>query len=417
MTNNHGIVNEEIIEDLCHRLFGCDFVLRSPQIIKGSSSRELTDFLILIDDTVIVIQSKSLAIDISDLDAVKFRRIQRRQEEAKRQLNATFNAHERGAIVRATSPLGLTFNVDWSFINHKIGIVTLTIPDTQYLNPEFRFQYPLVEKHKGITIHTFIASDILQMTTEFDIPGDILRYMEIREKCFFSGKLLIGNELDFLAMFKTRHPELERLIQTDEISMLVISPGCWESYKKDAEEAIEARNQRFKKSQVIDNLIRFLRTSVVYTSTQSGITEQQSAVQYMKLIGKLGRLSRIERTDIAEKILLKVEKTKTEEFGYFLHSSITAKTAYLFLFINEPDREFRKDMLYFLCEQACHLNQLNKCNEVFGVVTSGAQQQDRAVDAILINMKEIRSTTKPDPNHLFFKPPVYTKTDEWGNQD
>src|SRR5262245_4530117 len=111
MDYSRGKHVEDAVEDLCHRLFGCDFVLRSPQLVEQSGPKELTDVLVVIDDTAIVVQSKSLAVDISDLSPKKFGRIQKRQQEATRQLNTTLNAQTRGAHVRATNSLNVAFDL------------------------------------------------------------------------------------------------------------------------------------------------------------------------------------------------------------------------------------------------------------------------------------------------------------------
>ena len=50
----HGDRVEDAVEAVCFRLFGPDFVLRSPQLIEQSGSKELTDFLVVVDDTAIV---------------------------------------------------------------------------------------------------------------------------------------------------------------------------------------------------------------------------------------------------------------------------------------------------------------------------------------------------------------------------
>lgn len=192
MSNKHGNIAEDTVESICYQLFGCDLVLRSPKLIEDSGTKELTDVLIIIDDTAIIIQSKSLEIDISDLDIKKFDRIRRRQEKAKVQLNTTLNALQRNAHACAMTPMGINFNIDWSLIKYKIGIITLSIPDISYANPEFRFQYPwLVEEHKGIIVHTFMINDLKNMALELTTPGDVLFYLNIRSQCVKSLKFII----------------------------------------------------------------------------------------------------------------------------------------------------------------------------------------------------------------------------------
>ncbi|MGA2138911.1 MAG: hypothetical protein ABSH14_08630 [Verrucomicrobiia bacterium] len=412
MTDGHGVRIEDAVENLCHQLFGCDFVLRSPQLIEQSGPKELTDVLVVVDDTAIVIQSKSLAIDISDLDDLKLGRIHKRREEAKRQLNTTLNAHTRHAHVRATTPLNIAFDLDWSWIKKKVGIITLHVADDLYGDPEFRFQYPnLVEEHKGIMVHTFLVNDLAQMTSEFSTPADVLLYLAERERCLLSGRVMIGNELDFLAVFKARYTELEEALSNPDV-VLSLAPGLWERYRKDEANRIRDRDYRFRNSGVIDRLIRTLHTSVEYTASHYGLTSQEGALKYLKLIGKFGKLTRMERADIGDKLIAKRNKTKSSKYGYFIFVSEHAKTAYLFLVINEEDREKRKNILGFLCGQACHI--LN-CSELVGLATDGAQQEGASIDALVMDVAEVRSETKLEKDLELFKQMEHRTVNEWNS--
>ena len=412
MNGEHGQRVEDALETICHRLFGCDFVLRSPQLIEESGTKELTDILVVVDDTVIVIQSKSLAIDISDLNITKIGRIQKRQKEAKRQLNTILNAHIRGAQVRATTPIDLTFDIDWSLIKRKIGLITLHIPDDLYSDPNLRFRYPyLVEEHKGIIVHTFLVKDLSQMTCELSTPADVMLYLALREKCVLSRKFVIENELDFLALFKTQYPEIEKTL-SEPTYHLVVKPGLWERYRTNEKNRIELRDRLILNSGVIDRLVRGLRASVEYSATFYGLTHQETALNYVRLIGKLGKLTRMERAKIGDIFMTKIEKTRSSKWGYFMYVSEIANTAYLFLFINQDEREKRKDFLKFLCIQACH--SVN-CTELVGIAITGAQQKDFSMDSLVWNVPEVRSETTPEKDFKMFKQPVHEKTDEWGS--
>ena len=411
MKDPHGERAEDAVQNLCHLLFGPDFVLRSPGWIEQSGPKELTDVLVVVDDVAIIVQSKALAIDIADLYPKRLGRIQKRQEEAKRQLNTTLNAHTRGAHVRATNSLGIIFDLDWSCIKKKIGIVTLHVDDGLYGDPEFRFQYPqLVEEHRGIIVHTVLVNDLAQMASELSTPADVLRYLEAREKCMFSGKVMIGNELDFLAIYKSRYPYIEETL-AESGSCLTIMPGIWEKYREDETGQIQQREHRLRNGTLIDRLIKELHTSVEYAANQLGITQQASALIYLKLIGKLGKLSRIERADIGDKLVAKHKKTKDSESGHFLYVSKYANTAYLFLLANERDREIRGGMLEFLCVQACHTVD---CDELVGIATEGAQLRGSSFDALVMDVLDVRSKTKPESDIKAFDNPTYGTLGEWG---
>ncbi len=410
MTEGHGHRAEDALEAICHRLFGCDLVLRSPVLVEKSGPKELTDFLVVIDDTAVVLQSKSTSLDISELDHTKLGRIKKKHDHAKRQLNTTLNAHKRRAHVRATTPLNVEFDLDWSWIKQRIGIVTLHVPDERYEDPEFRFQYPyLVEEHNGISVHTFLLRDLEQMTAELTTPGDVLLYLSTRQQCVARGRAIFGNELDFLAFFKTRYPEIQWAL-SEAGNLLRISPGIWESYRTSQAEQIAERDKRFGNSIVVDHLVRQLRTSVEYSAEQYHLTPQVSSSNYLKLIGKLGKLTRLERATIGDMLRTKVEKTCQAKWGYFLMVSTLADTAYLFLIINEEDREKRKAMLDALCTQACHKV---ACSDVLGLAMSGPQQQGFSVDALLMNVAEITANSQPDTRAPVFRELAPKTISEW----
>lgn len=409
---NHGYKAEDTLEGICHRLFGCDFVLRSPSLIDPSGTTELADFFVLVDDVAIIFQSKSLSCDVTELDGTKFGRVRKKYEHAKMQLNTALNAHDRGAEVRAVTPLDVAFTVDWSVIQKRIGIVTLNVNDRAYEDPEFRFQFPqLVEKHRGIMVHTFILADLTRMLDELSTPADVLLYLTTREKAFGCGRVIIGNELDLLAFSKVDYPQLDKAF-SDPSSHIMVTPGFWEDYRSVHDERIREREDRFRSIGVIDRLIREMHTAVDFSAEQYGLTPQQSAVHYLSLIGKLGKLTRMERTEISQKVLEKVEKTKHDKWGYFVYASDLADTAFLFLLLNEDDREKRKAFLENLCLEACHLVPTSR---LLGIATEGAQSPGRSTDAMLFDVPEVRREVPVDEFKFFKKLEIKSIT-EWGPQ-
>lgn len=407
---DHGIFTENATELICHRLFGSDLVLRSPRLVEKSGVKELADILLIADDTVLIFQSKSLLMDIEKIDNTKLGRIAKRYLHAKKQINTTLNAHERDAEVHAITPLGVEFTVDWKHITKKIAVVTINIPDEFYNNPELRFQFPArVEKHKDVFVHTFLLADLEQAQKELTTPGDFLTYLSVREKAFIDNRVIIGNELDFLAFYKTRYPELETALKDSALNML-FEPGIWEGYRAVEKKLIIERDLRFKNSILIDRLIRELRRSVEFSAEKYDLSVQQSAWQYLIMIGKLAKLTRIERAEIGDRFLTKVEKTKTSNYGYFGYMNQTTRTAYLFLLMNEPDREKRKSFLEYLCSQACHLT---NCHDLLGIVTEGAQQKEHSIDVMLMDGDEIREDIPLYDDYPMFKDLVLGQIDEW----
>jgi hypothetical protein len=244
MDGRHGIVAEDVVSEITSWIAGPQLVLRSPRLIEKKGASELADFLILIDDTLIVIQSKSVVVTADDLDDVTFGRIKKRRDKALKQINTTLNAETHNSLVEATTLAGVSFRIDWSVIKKKIGVITLNVPDGNYDDPEFRFQYPQAfEVSRGVDVHTFILRDLHSMCQELSTIGDFLRYLDCRSRCFSTGRFQVGNELDFFVFTKIRHDEMERALSLGSNVMLSIMPGAWESFLKDMSLMREQRDK------------------------------------------------------------------------------------------------------------------------------------------------------------------------------
>jgi hypothetical protein len=184
----------------------------------------------------------------------------------------------------------------------------------------------------------------------------------------------------------------------------------WEAYRKDKRRQIRDRDNRLRSGGAIDGLIRALHTSVNFSANYLGISTQESALQYLKLIGKLGKLARVERAYIGDRLLEKLEKLKTSKAGYFTFVSKRANTAYLFLLINERDREKRRRMFEFLCVQACHTVD---CAELVGIASDGDQERSCSIDALVMDVAKVRADTRPEEGLKMFDKPCLGKTQEW----
>ncbi len=413
MSGEHGYVAEDTLERLCYSLFSADLVLRSPTLLEESGAKELTDILVLIDDTAVIIQSKSMQIDLSEIDEVIIGRIINRQNKAKKQINTTLNAHRHKTKVRAQTPLDIAFELDWSAIKTRIGIITLNIPDNKYKDPEYRFQYPgLVEEHKGIIVHTFLINDLKQLVKELTTPADTLLYLKARYECIQSGRFVIGNELDFLAFYKTQYHTLREVLDAEKYSGCFLTPGLWEQYRDSRKNEIHERQKWFMNSIPYDRLIHELVTGVEHSVKLHSYTHQESALNYMKLVGKLNKLTRMERAEIGGKLLEKFDKTKNSKWGYFIYINTASKIAYLFLILNEDDREKRQKFLHYLSEQACH--KISDATQLVGLATNGAAHKDHSIDSLVIeNMAEIRGSVELDEELTMFKSAEYKSINEW----
>ncbi|MHA1613445.1 MAG: hypothetical protein ACTSYJ_01295 [Candidatus Thorarchaeota archaeon] len=407
----HGLVAENALEDVCHRIFGCDYILRSPVLHEESGDKELTDILVLLDDIVITIQSKSMLINIDEIDDTVLGRIKRRYHKAKDQLNTTINAQMRKSEVSGCTPLDIRIKIDWEYIKYRYGMVTLHLSDKLYNDPEARFQIPYaLEDHRGIVVHTFLLNDMIQMQNEIFSAGDFIRYLNIREKVWRKdGLFVLGNELDFLAAYKTQYNMIESYLN-DEIQGLTILPGLWEGYISEHQDKRDARRARFSKSLYIEHIIRQLHTAVQHGVDTKGLSYQESARGYLRIIGKFGKLTRLERTEIGVKLETKIEKTRKELYGYFVYYSKYVDIAYLFLLVNDDDREERLAFLCALGDQACRNID---CKEIVGIAMAGAKMKTSSIDAVLFDVEMIRSTEPEQDIEQLFGESQHKRINEW----
>ncbi len=406
MPSSHGTKAEDILQQVCSCIFGNELVFRSPFVAEESGRKELTDILVLFDDIAIIIHSKSVVIQASDIDDIKLGRIKKKHQKAMQQFSTTLNAYSRNADVYAKMQNGHDFKIIWSRIKYKIGLISLNIPDSMHENPEFRFQYPnMLDVYRDIKIHTFILTDLCKMACELTTPADFIYYIMTREKCINEQKLIWGNELDLLALYKMRYPDIEKSLN-EQCYNIFVSPGLWEDYRGIYAEKINERQERHENSIIYDKIIK-----IFYETLQKEFYENinESENHYLLLFGKLNKTTRMERAEIGNKLLQSLEKTKKKKCSYFIYTSKLMNISYLFLFVNE-NREIRQKILSYLCEQACH--QITS-KELIGIASNGAKQYDNVIDAKLFNVEKIKMEIKQEKNYKLFESEEKKKISEW----
>lgn len=413
---DHGHLSEKILYDACVNIFGEDLVFLSPNVISETGkTTELTDILVLIDKYLITIQSKSLQLSIEEIDDIKMGRIVNKYEDAKRQVNRTINSFERKMKVVLHTNFDKDLILPWENVETLIPIITINISDDQYLDPEFRFQFPLkIENHRGFDTHTFMLRDFYNLITEFNTAADFLRYLE--ERKYLSNLTLHGytNELDLVAIFVSQYHFLEKA-HAGNFDMIAIEPGIWESYKGTNKEEIAKRNKKKFAFSIVDATIKELRSAIDYTMEISNISIEKMTQQYFHLIGIFALLSRVEVVHISETFKEKLESTRQQMFRYFIFPKNTF--AIFFLIVNERDREIRKQKLIaFVGHAAKYLSkhkEITSVKEIIGIATEGMQLPGRSLDIINAPIEEALNFVDPNDNIELFRDVRKNGVDEW----
>jgi len=412
----HGKISESILEAACLNIFGEDFVFKSPDLVSETGKKqELTDMLVVLGKYLITIQSKSIALNTSELDDIKYGRVVNKYEDGKRQINRTLNAFNRKGKVVLKTCFNKHLILPWENIQEIIGIITLNIDDPEYLESEKRFQFPLkVIKHKNITLHTFILRDFYTLINELTTGGDFINYLH--ERSYLSTKTLHNytNELDIVAIFVSQYNMIET-IHENEFDTIIIEPGIWEEYLKKNKEIIKQRNQKKFQISIIDLIIKEMRLSIDYTMEQQGIDVYETTKRYFFIIGHFGLLSRVQSYFISEKFREKLLTTDTVFLRYFIfpYNDI----AIFFLICNETDREVRNNMLIgFTGHVAKYITtnyEHSKLKNILSIVTEGKQLNGRSIDIIYTSTKDALNFVKHDTSIELFRNVDFGSVDEW----
>jgi hypothetical protein len=413
---DHGKISENILYKSCVRIFGEDLVFLSPNVESEVGKKlELTDVLIILDKCLITIQSKSLALNASEIDDIKMGRIVSKYEDAKRQINRTLNAYNRKQKVVLNTCFNKVLQLPWSNIKEIISIVTINLNDEEYSDSELRFQFPLkVEKHKNVDVHTFILRDFYNIISEFNTGADFYRYLH--ERKFLSTKIIQNytNELDIVALYVSQY-EILKEVHEKNIDIIQIAPGIWENYRSKNKRDIEKRDKKKYAISIIEIILKELRTSIDYTIESTGIDIQDMTEKYFHLIGIFSMISRVEAVYITEIFISKLESTSTEFFRYFIFP--VKEYAIFFLIVNEPNRTIRQQkLLAFIGQAAKYISTHKKYNtirEIIGVATEGKQIPGRSIDIVDISINEALTYVDPKVDIELFRDVDKGRVDEW----
>lgn len=409
----HGYRTEDLLEKICDNIFQKDFVYRSPVLVEESGEKELTDILVILDDTILIIQSKSIEASVDDVLAKNPGRLTKRYTKAKQQINTSLNAHKRNAKVKVISPLDFDFEIDWSTITTKIGIVCINIPDDKYEDPEFRFTFPYkYEQHRDIDVHTFLLRDLYEISKEYKTPGDFLKYLSDRKDMISSNKFILESDLDFIGFIKTNFPDYQKFLSDSNLSGIVLAPGYWEKYREEFSDEIKKRNDAFKKNQIVKLIIREFINSIEYSIKKYNHSKQLAVNAYLKITGVLGKLSEIERHSLVTIIESKRNQTKTKSIGYSILSCANNTATIIILVDNNDNREARINFLKVLAEDAVFI--INT-QTLIGFALEGYQSVNHGIDCVIFDVefmkKELRKLHFTPKG--FFGPSKKHTSNEW----
>ncbi|NMC14662.1 MAG: hypothetical protein GYA34_17470 [Chloroflexi bacterium] len=413
-----GIEVEDMVENICTKMFFSDFVVRNPMYMKiDGTQKEAADLLVPFKNHLLVFQVKSKIEykKASEKSEIDFGRIAKVTNSAIKQLKTIKRAIENNWLKELTTVKGYKISFVPKDYTQIIGIVVVDLIGEEKFSWDERtgFVGNYLFRH-NMPIHIFTRDEFEALSTELDTLPDLVTFLDIRQ-LFIERRLFLLPVpiLDFLVFYKTKPDEVDRILENR--TNLILEEGMWETYLDKFASVIRRRNELNKPRYLIDAIIDYLHTSVGYTdfdhvAKELGITGQGSIEGYLTSARELASLSRLERRILGERLLRCMKNAETQEQSYSLVMNENDASAFLVLSMS-GDRSKRQSTLYLLCAMAyCYLN----LNQIIGISTESLNVSFRSYDVFglketkILNHDELAEQAKS-----FFSKPYTPEVTEY----
>ena len=343
---NRGDEAEDLVEQICHKMFLADFTVRNPRFLKGGAEKEAADFLIPFGSTLLAFQVKSKTETKSAFEKEEkdFQRIEGKISEGIDQLKTIRRALNANHLKTITNGAGITLPFKGDNNTNLIGLVILELfGEEQFGEDERTGIYNGYTFRNNIPTHIFTREVFDTISTEIDTIPDLISYLTAR-KGFYEKGALSGSthELDFLTLFKTRQ-ELIRKVMGGEVDFVAVTDDLWKAYRSKHIDRINERDYRNRPSLLIDEVIKWQHTSIGYDAGIGDPTGRSASTEgtienYYRAIFELASIPRLSRRMVGEKFLEALRKADTTGHGRAL-VQIAPDTGVLVLVTNRRREE------------------------------------------------------------------------------
>lgn len=387
------------VRDLCCEAFGKDFVFHEPKNTKG---KESADIMVPLRDVAISIQVKTRNIgDVDLLSETELNRVQSVIDDAVDQVK-TLRRHIRAKqLPSATNERGVEIPFDWDADIRYVGVAVVDVLKDEVSQAEELSIRNGLAKVKNDLVHVFFVSDLEHILDELTTIPDFVLYCDQRQQLIESGRLTIERELDFLAFFKTRTDDVEKLLAGD-VTWAVIQDGMWDHYLS-MEEERAARAERWKESELFDRIIATAHESVGF---HGGTAEQ-----YYRVACELSQFHRTERITLSRRLIEKLRKADEKTSSHFIVKPERLEVSFLFLTSQEPREQRQRRLQIYTLGGVAH----GGAPLCVGTATENLSAPRRSFDFVVATgpvPDEIREETA----HLFGPMKHESTDDEWGNR-
>lgn len=405
---NRGDEREDLVEEICTRMFFSDFTVRKPKFKKKDKKEgEAGDLLIPFGETLLVIQvkSKTLLKKLSEKTSVDFQRINKAVDDGIRELKTIKRALSNEWLTELKTVRGYSIPFTCKQFKKLVGIVILDLIGEEVLPKDERTEISkgFLYKH-DMPIHIFMRSDFEAISSEIDTLPDFVEYLGTREIVYSRKSFRFPpHELDFLVFYKTKPEVVKKVI--DNNAQVTVADNLWEHYQDKLSSAIKKRNYLNQPSYLVDIAIDELHKSVGFnfvtdvTSKIPATLPQGSLEGYLAIAYNLAKIPRLSRRLVGER-LLRCLKQANEKVGIgysFVMLDQDAKKGVLVVSTKSARNE-RHKMLYNLSAavySACELEQ------IIGIATEPLRGYGRSFDFVIL--RDLGSHNKLELVELFKK--------------
>jgi hypothetical protein len=386
---DRGQEAENLVQEICHKMFLADFTVRNPKFLKGNAEKEAADFLVPFGETLLAFQVKSKTETKSALekDEKDFQRIENKVADGARQLNTIKTALAFGQLKTITNDAGVVLPFKGDAQTNLIGIVILELfGEEQFGEDERTAIYNGYTDEHGIPTHIFTRQVFETIASEIDTIPDFIAFLSARQLFYQKRLLLPGtSELDFLVLYKIQPDVIEKCAAGELDLVAVGDDDLWASYRNEHVEKIKNRDIRNRPSLVIDAVIAWLHSAIGYdpgTGDPSG--RSQSTVgtvqKYYATIFELAAIPRLQRRMVGEKFLEKMQKADKIGNGHAV-VQIAPDTGVLVLATTRPRQERVRGLYNLAAIAYCGLG----LKKVIAIATEPLSVRHRSYDIFVMH--------------------------------
>ena len=422
---DHGLVAENFINDLCQIRFFKDFVVRNPKYSNSGGEKEVSDVLVIFNDIMLNIQVKSKIEEkpFSKKNETDIQRIEKKIDKGIEQLKELTSVINNKKVNSFKTERGITIPlIGQNF--RKIGIVCLNLSGEEQLpideQTNLKMYYTDKYDHE---IHCFKNEVFKCILDELTTLPDFLRYLEYR-KIFLKNEAIVPltKELDFLAFYKSRYPEVKRgasEIKERKKFFLVLEENLWKNYLSHTEE-LNQRSEDDEVSRWFDYLIETKSESIGFKATKNAVPGSEES--YWQIICQLAKLDRLQRRAFSEQCLKKaiLADNSPRGYNYFLMPFPELKIAFVYVAYRSTNREERRELLQVLCESAAVTMKKSTLiiTQILGIATENFSSEFHSDDMLLADAEGLIESLPADSplfdeKNNFFAPMSQTKVFEF----